>query len=137
MAASSRTRSGPHRHAPFERTQSVRCEDWLIGRAMTKASPGPSPTAAAIIHKAQAGRLSIAHVPPSHWQGHILPRTVNKLLMLSGLPVEPAGAIPSRSTRRRDDDQERHDWAQWDERTNDRPHRPSPSTAHWRTPLAS
>jgi hypothetical protein len=28
---------------------------------------------------------------------------------------------------RRDDDQERHDWAQWDERTNDRPHRPSPS----------
>ena len=38
---------------------------------------------------------------------------------------------------RRDDDQERHDWAQWDERTNDRPHRPSPSTAHWRTPLAS
>jgi hypothetical protein len=51
--------------------------------------------------------------------------------------ASPAGAIPSRSTRRRDGDQERHDWAQWDERTNDRPHRPSPSTAHWRTPLAS
>ena len=40
------------------------------------------------------------------------------------------------SIRRRDDDQECHDWAQWDERPNDRPHRPSPSAAHWRTPLA-
>jgi hypothetical protein len=75
-------------------------------------------------HTAQDGKLSITDVPPSHWQGHIQPRTVNKLLMLSGLPGEPAGAIPSRSTRCREDDQERNDWAQWDERTNDRPHRP-------------
>ena len=39
-------------------------------------------------------------------------------------PGEPAGAIPSGSTRRRDDDRERHDWAQWDERTNDLPTAP-------------
>jgi len=57
--------------------------------------------------------------------------------MLSDPPGEPAGAITSGSTSRRDDDQECRDWTQWDERTNDRPHHPSPSTAHWRTPLGS
>jgi hypothetical protein len=92
---------------------------------MREPSPRLSPAAAAVmIHTAQDGKLSITDVPPLHWQGHTQPRTVNKLLMLSGLPGEPAGAIPSRSTRRRDDDQERHDWAQWDERTNDRPTAP-------------
>ena len=122
MAASSRTRSGPN--APFERGH----RDRLIAPTMREASPRLSPAAAAVmIHTAQDGKLSITDVPRSHWQGHIQPRTVNKSLMLSGLPVEPAGAIPSRSTRRRDDDQERHDWAQWDESTNDRPHRPSPA----------
>jgi hypothetical protein len=132
MAASSRTCSGPN--TPFECVH----RDRLIAPTMREARPRLSPAAAAVmIHTAQDGKLSITDVPPSHWQGHIHPRTVNKLLMLSGLPGEPAGALPSRSTRRRDDDQERHDWAQWDERTNDRPYRPSPSTANWRTPLAS
>jgi hypothetical protein len=57
--------------------------------------------------------------------------------ILSGR-VDYARALdPSGSTRRRDDDQERHDWAQWDESRKDRPHRPSPSAAHWRIPLAS
>jgi hypothetical protein len=36
---------------------------------MKKVSPGLSPTAAAIIHKAQAGRFSIPHVPPLHRRG--------------------------------------------------------------------
>jgi hypothetical protein len=128
MAASSRTCSGPN--APFECVHM----DRLIAPTMREASPRLSPAAAAVmIHTAQDGKLSITDVPLSHWQGHLQPRTVNKLLMLSGLPGGPAGAIPSGLTRRRDDDQERHDWAQWDERTNDRPHRPS----HRRTPLAS
>jgi hypothetical protein len=99
MAASSRTRSGPN--APFECVH----RDRLIAPTKREASPRLSPAAAAVmIHTAQDGKLSITDVPPSHWQGHIQPRTVNKLLMLSGLPVEPAGAIPSRSTRRRDED---------------------------------
>jgi hypothetical protein len=131
MAASSRTCSGPN--APFECVHRER----LIAPTMKKASPRLSPAAAAVmIHTAQDGKLSITDVPPSHWPGHIPPRTVNKLLTPPDPPGEPAGAIPSRSTRRRDDDQERHDWVQWDERTNDRPDRPSPGTAHWRTPLS-
>jgi len=48
---------------------------------MRKASPGLSPTAAVIIHKAQAGRFSIAHVPPLHRQGHIALGMVNELLI--------------------------------------------------------
>ena len=67
MAASSRTRSGPN--VSFERGH----RDRLIAPTMKKVSPGLSPTAAAIIHKAQAGRFSIAHVPPLHrregWRG--------------------------------------------------------------------
>jgi hypothetical protein len=63
MAASSRTRSGPN--VSFEGGH----RDRLIAPTMRKASPGLSPTAAAIIHKAQAGRFSIAHVPPLHWRG--------------------------------------------------------------------
>ena len=47
---------------------------------MKKASPGLSPTAAETIHKAQPGRFSIAHVPPSCWQGYRVFRLVNKLL---------------------------------------------------------
>ena len=84
MAALSRTCSGPN--APFERGH----RDRLIVPTMRKASPGPSPTAAAMIHKAQGGKLSIAHVPPSRGQGHIPPRTVNKLLIL----FRPAGLDP-------------------------------------------
>jgi hypothetical protein len=105
MAASSRTCSGPN--APFECVH----KDRLIAPTKREASPRLSPAAAAVmIHTAQDGKLSITDVPPLH--------------RLSGLAGEPAGAIPSRSTRRRDDDQERHDWAQWDERTNDRPTTP-------------
>jgi hypothetical protein len=63
MAASSRTRSGPN--VSFERGH----RDRLIAPTMKKVSPGLSPTAAAIIHKAQAGRFSIPHVPPLHRRG--------------------------------------------------------------------
>jgi hypothetical protein len=131
MAASSRTCSGPN--APFECVH----RDRLIAPTMREASPRLSPAAAAVmIHTAQDGKLSITDVPPLHWQGHIQPRTVNKLLMLSGLPGEPAGAIPSRSTRAAMTIRN----ATTGLNGTNAPmtvHRPSRSTAHWRTPLAS
>jgi len=63
-ASSARTSSGPNQGKPLEpRGHRVGCIDRLIAPTVRKVSPKLNPTATAIIHKAQGGKLSIAHVP--------------------------------------------------------------------------
>jgi hypothetical protein len=63
IASSSRTRSGPEEAVPFQSGQNKRARDRLIPPTMRTASQGLSPTAPAVIHKAQGGKLFTANVP--------------------------------------------------------------------------
>jgi hypothetical protein len=84
MAASSRTCSGPN--ALFERSH----RDRLIAPTMKKVSPGLSPTATAIIHKAQAGRSSIAQCSPVAPAGRVARKQSTTRQPVSTLaPVAP------------------------------------------------
>jgi hypothetical protein len=63
-ASSARTCSGPNQGEPLEpRGHRVGCTDRLIALTARKVSQRLNPTATAIIHKAQGGKLSIADVP--------------------------------------------------------------------------
>src|SRR5215471_11124974 len=63
-ASSARTCSGPNQGEPLEpRGHRVGCIDRLIAPTARKMSQRLNPTATAIIHKAQGGKLSIADVP--------------------------------------------------------------------------
>ena len=69
IASSARTPSGPNQGELLEtRGHRLGWRDRLIAPTVRKMSPRPNPTAAAMIHKAQGGKLSIAYVPQSHWQ---------------------------------------------------------------------
>src|SRR5215469_17805019 len=66
-ASSARTCSGPNQGKPLEPGgHRVGCTDRLIAPTVRKVSVRPNPTATAIIHKAQGGKPSIAHVPHFH-----------------------------------------------------------------------